>query len=202
MNLQEAEAMSSEISAIFAVAGLVVVDGAFSLSSLRDDAEVSFRMHFADGQKWVGSSVQDAVDFVNSLKKEASSTEPAVSEEKAEPVVLKPKRDGFDKLRNELSPLVQMSIEYPFSDQVVIKLSIPNPVQFQPSIHTRYFMETEYVKHSWYADTGWTSYPEERKRISNEAWREKMSDWANRMLKEAQTDPVKFFSAEGLWVRG
>lgn len=125
-----------------------------------------------------------------------TANNPAIETLVVEAVVTpKTQRDGLDALRKSLSPLVQMSIEYPFSDQVMIKLSIPNPVSLQPSIHTRYFMETEYVKRAWYADTGWTSYPEERKRITIEAWKEKMSDWANRMLKEAQTDPVKFFEA-------
>lgn len=62
---QIAEQISNEISSAFAAAGMKVTDGCFSMK-LSGEGDIDFLFYLADGTKWSGHSLQDALDYIAS----------------------------------------------------------------------------------------------------------------------------------------
>lgn len=114
---------------------------------------------------------------------------PVETEEMAQVEV---KHDGLDNLRSELSPRVMMTVEQPFSDQFVITLSIPDPMQFHPSAFAKAFMNTKVRLSTYYADSKrWDG--EKRALPAMETWQNEVQQRARALLAQARRDPVAFF---------
>lgn len=106
------------------------------------------------------------------------------------------KHDGFDPLRKSLSPLVTMGIEKQSSDTLIIALTIPNPTQFHHSILAKTGIDTQVVKRFVWADSNRRVLPPSYEPIilDLDAWEADIRQVADRMLADAQRDPVGFFA--------
>lgn len=105
------------------------------------------------------------------------------------------RHDGRDKLRAALNPLVTLTVEHPFNDQINVTLTIPDPFLVHPSALTKAFMNRQYTRTFWYANLTevWDEKTLTKIPITIEEWVQRIGLHAQALFAQAQADPVGFF---------